>query len=115
MYFPYGETVTVLTAATATDPYSGEPVASWDLAPDEFEVPNVAVALGGTLEPVEAGRNAVDSDFDLFFPPDAVVSAQNRVVVRGLTCEVAGRPFLWSNPFTGWTPGLVVQCKVREG
>lgn len=113
--FPHGETVTVLTAAYDNDPYSDELVQSWEWSPVETPVPNVAVADGGSLEPVEADRNAVDSDFDLIFPPDAVVTAQNRVVVRGLTCDVAGRPFLWKNPFTGWTPGLVVKCKVREG
>lgn len=115
MYFPRGETVTIQTAGTVSDPYSGEPEASWNVPPIEVDVDNVAVALGGSLEPVEVGRNAVDSDFDLFLPADAVVTFDNRVVVRGLVCDVAGRPFLWSSPFSGWTPGLVVQCKVREG
>lgn len=113
--FPHGETVMVLTAATQADPYSGESVTSWELPPTSLAVDNVAVADGGSLEPTEADRNAVDSDFDLIFPADAVVTAQNRVVVRGLTCEVDGRPFLWRNPFTGWTPGLVVKCSIREG
>lgn len=113
--FPYGETVTVQSAAIETDPYSGEDSLVWDDFPAEEDVEGVAVADGGSLEPLTEARNPVDSDFDLFFPPDAVVTAQNRVVVRGLVCDVAGRPFLWRNPFTGWTPGLVVQAKIREG
>lgn len=111
----HGETVTVLTAGTLHDPYSDTDEPSWDIDPTGVDVDHVAVADGGSLEPTETARNAVDSDFDLIFPPDAVVTAQNRVVVRGLVCEVAGRPFLWSNPFTGWTPGLVVKAKIREG
>lgn len=113
--FAHGESVTVLSAGLDEDPYSGEFTPSWEWAPTETVVSGVAVALGGSLEPLEAGRSAVDSDFDLFFPPDAVVTSDNRVVVRGLECDVAGRPFLWRSPFTGWTPGLVVQVKIREG
>lgn len=113
--FAYGETVTVQTAGTATDPYSGDSEPSWDAEPTEVGVEHVGVADGGSLEPAEMARNEVDSDFDLIFPPDATVTAQNRVVVRGLVCDVVGRPFLWSSPFTGWTPGLVVKAKIREG
>lgn len=118
MNFPYGETVVVLTPGTIHDPYSDTDVPSWDegaTPPTETPIEDVAVADGGSLETAEVGRERVDSDFDLMFPPDAVVTAQNRVIVRGLTCDVAGRPFLWANPFTGWTPGLVVHAKIREG
>ena len=114
MDFAYGETVVVLTATQVTDPYSGGTVESWD-APTEAAVEGVAVADGGSLEPVQDARNSVESDFDLLFPPDETVTAQQRVVVRGLTCTVQGRPFLWRNPFTGWEPGLVVQAKIVEG
>lgn len=114
MTFPAGETVTIQTAGTTTDPYSGDPTEDWD-NPTTRTVNGVGVANGGTAEPVEIARNEVDSDFDLFFPADDPVTAQDRVVVRGLTCDVVGRPFRWSNPFTGWTPGLVVKVKVREG
>lgn len=113
--FPHGEQVTILTAGFEEDPYSGDMEQSWEWTPTETVVEGVGVADGGSLEPLEAGRNAVDSDFDLFFPADTVVTSDNRVVVRGLTCDVAGRPFLWRNPFTGWTPGLVVKVKIREG
>ena len=115
MDFPHGEPVTVLTAGFDDDPYSTDLTRSWEWTPSEVVVEGVAVAPGGSTEPLEVGRNAVDSDFDLFMPADAVVTHDNRVVVRGLTCDVVGRPFRWSSPFTGWTPGLVVQCKIREG
>lgn len=113
--FAFGETVTVLTAGSVFDPYSGESTPSWDESPTGVEVPGVGVAQGGSIESPEVARESVESDFDLIFPPDAVVAAANRVVVRGLVCEVAGRPFLWRNPFTGWTPGLVVRAKIKEG
>lgn len=113
--FAHGETVAILTATPVVDPYSNDPDGEdWD-NPTELEVPGVGVADGGSTDLTQAARDAVDSDFDLFFPADAVVTSAQRVVVRGLTCDVAARPFLWRNPFTGWTPGLVVKVKIREG
>lgn len=113
--FGYGETVTVQTAGPNPDAYSDTTTYDdWD-NPTNVDVEDVAVADGGSTEPLEVASDAVDSDFDLYFPADATVTAENRVVVRGLVCDVAGRPFLWRNPFTGWTPGLVVKVKIREG
>lgn len=113
--FAFGETVTVLTAAAVVNPYDNEPDGEDWGNPTELEVDHVGVSLGGSIEDNTNGADTVDSDFDLIFPPDAVVTAANRVTVRGLTCNVAGTPFLWANPFTGWTPGLVVKAKIREG
>ena len=109
-----GETVTVLTATPVLDPYSGETTGiSWD-TPTEVDVDDVLVGSGGSSEPLIDARNPVDSDFDLFFQtlePIPVTSA-NRVRVRGLDCDVAGRPFLWR---MGGVGGWVVKVKVREG
>lgn len=118
----HGETVQVLTAGTVTDPYSGEATSQWELgagqtwttAPSSVDVDNVLVGSGGSSEPLLDARTPVDSDFDLFFQtldPIPVTSA-NRVSVRGLACDVAGRPFLWRMSGVG---GWVVKVKVREG
>ncbi|NUR79980.1 MAG: hypothetical protein HOQ21_05990 [Dermatophilaceae bacterium] len=112
----YGESVVVRTAGTVTDPYSGQAVPSWDATPIERTVDNVLVADGGSTEPQQDARNSVDSDFDLIFQAGSVPpSAQDRVVVRGLVCEVAGRPFLWRWPGSGDDAGTVVKVKIREG
>ena len=111
-----GETVIVQTATTVADPYSGEQVPSWS-SPIERTVPNVLVADGGSVEPERDARDSVDSDFDLIFqqPIDSLPTAQERVVVRGLVCEVQGRPFLWRWPGSGDEAGMVVKVKIREG
>jgi hypothetical protein len=112
--FPYAEPVTVLTAGTVTDPYSGEPTGeNWDNATERAE--SCGVADGGSTEPLTDARDPVDSDFDLIFDHDPGITAANRVVVRGLTCYVVGRPFSWRSPFTGWEPGTVVRVSIREG
>lgn len=125
MTFPYGETVTIQTAGTVVDAYSGETVAAWDLdedqewatEPSSADVANVLVGSGGSTEPTEAARAAVDSDFDLIFQPPytTVPTAQSRVVVRGLVCEVDGKPFAWAWAATSGEAGLVVRASIREG
>lgn len=113
--FAHGETVTRLRAATVTDPYSTEATAEdWD-NPTSLDIDGCAVAVSGSSEPLENARNPVDSDFDVFMPAGTDVTATDRLRVRGLICNVAGRPFAWKSPYTGWAPGLVVQAKIREG
>ena len=109
-----GETVTVLSAGQRTDPYSGETVYDdWGNA-TSVDVDDVLVGSGGSSEPLIDARTPVDSDFDLFFQtlePIPVTSA-NRIRVRGLDCDVAGRPFLWRMSGVG---GWVLKVKIREG
>lgn len=115
MTFPHGETVTRRRAAVVTDPYSDHDTGlDWNSA-TEADIDGCGVALGGSVEPLLTAREAVDSDFDVFMPPNTDVIARDRLIIRGLECDVAGRPFDWMNPFTGWQPGLVVQAKIREG
>lgn len=117
MSFPHGETVTILTATPVLDPYSDEQVDEDWFDPTETSVVNVLVADGGSIEDTSNAANTVDSDFDLIFqtPLDVVPTAQSRVVVRGLTCNVAGRPFRWTWAASGGDAGLVVKVKIREG
>lgn len=113
MDLPYAEPVTVLSPGTVTDPYSGESNPDWSTPTEREE--RCAVAPGGSSEPTETARNAIDSDFDLIFGYDPGVTAADRIVVRGLTCEVDGHPFSFRSPFTGWEPGTLVRVKIREG
>ena len=112
-----GETVTVLTPGTVYDEYADENVPSWEVDPTETPVANVLVGNGGSTEPLEVARNEVDSDFDLIFQPPVTVTppAQDRIIVRGLTCDVVGRPFLWRWAGSGTDAGLVVRASIREG
>ena len=109
--FPHGETVVIVTAGTDADPYSGDTATTGS----EFEVSGVGVADGGSTEPLQDARNSVEADYDLYLPPDAEVARTSQIRVRGDLCDVVGKPFLWRSPFTGWTPGLVVQVKFASG
>lgn len=114
--FTHPEPVTILTAGTDENPFSGEPSESWEVALGATQrVDHCAVAPGGSLEPLMDGRTPVDSDFDLLFDHDPQATSTNRVIVRGLTCNIVGRPMWWRSPFSGWDAGWVVQAKIREG
>lgn len=115
MSFLNGETVTRQRGVPVTDPYSDEVTDLDWTTPAELPIDGCGVADGGSLEPVQDARNAVDSDFDVILPPGSDVTSKDRLVVRGLVCEVAGRPFDWLNPLTGWQPGMIAQAKIREG
>lgn len=125
MTFQFGESVTIQSPGTVTDAYSGDPIAAWDLPagqtwttePTETTIPNVLVGAGGSTEPTEVARAAVESDYDLIFQPPytTLPTAQDRVVVRGLVCTVDGRPFSWRWGASPGDAGTVVRCSIKEG
>ena len=96
------------------DPYSGEPAGSWDAA-TSVVVDGCGVEPRPSSEPVQDARNAVVSGYTLYLPAGTVVSAQNRVKVRGWTHDVLGEPAVWRSPITGWEPGVVVQTQRVQG
>lgn len=112
--FPNGETVTVLTAGTKTDPYSTEATEDW-ANPTSYDVTGVGVEPRPSGEPTEDARNRVTSGFTLYFPPSVAPTPQQRVVVREVTYNVLGEAAVWRSPLTGWTPGNIVQVERTEG
>lgn len=114
--FAHGETVTRLRAPEVPDRYSGTDATSrdWSAATSQ-DIAGWGVSQDATSEPLEVGRKAVLSDFTLYRQDPADVTAQDRLVIRGLTCEVVGRPFTWTSPLTGWQPGQVVKANIVEG
>lgn len=113
--FAHGETVTRVRAGRKTSRYNAEATdLDWSAA-GEVDIPGWLVAQDATSEPAEVGRAAIDADFTLYRSDPADITSLDRLVVRGLTCEVVGRPFEWVSGLTGWRPGQVVKCKVREG
>ena len=111
--FGFGETVEVLSSSSTTDAYNNT-VEDWT-TPTETPVEDVGVEPRPSTEDNRDARNAVTSGFTLYMPAGSVVTAKNRIRVRGDDYAVDGEPAEWRNPFTGWEPGLVVQTKRMEG
>ena len=103
-----GEVVTVLTAGTVSDPYSGEDVESWD-APTERDVTTIApLEPRPSDEPVQDARNAVTNGWTLYLPAGDPITEKNRVRVRGEVYPVRGTP-------SDWGVGVVAQAFKTEG
>lgn len=86
------ETVTVLTAGTSADPYSGEPAEDWS-TPSERDVTTVVpLEPRPSDEPVQDARNAVTSGWTLYLPPGDPITSRNRVRIRGRVYPVQGEP-----------------------
>ena len=128
--FPFGETVTFEALSTSATDAHGNPVESFV---DPVDVPGCGFDPGGTVETYTPGRDAVVSSPRLFIPSGVFVyeetnlfvldefgsrygvNARDRVTVRGIRYEVQGDPADWINPFTGWSPGGVVNLSRVAG
>lgn len=110
-----GETVIRLRATPVVDPYSTEATGLDWAASVELVLPRCAVDDSRTRETNDVNRNAVVTDFVVW--PDAQydVRSGDRLVIRGLTCEVVGRPSTPVNPFTGDAPGMEIHANIWEG
>lgn len=114
--FLNGETVTRLRATTTANPYSGESDGDPDWTnPDDLDIDGCGFDPGGSYETPDPRRDSITSQPTIYAPADADIAAADRVVARGVTYEVDGRPALWRNPLTGWQPGLVVRLRLFEG
>lgn len=113
--FTHGETVTRQRGAAVTDPYSGAATGLDWTTPNELDIEGCGFNPGSSSEPVQNARSAVITKPEVYAPTDADVLPGDRLVVRGDTYEVAGRPQRWVSPFTGWAPGLVIQLDLVEG
>lgn len=112
----YGETVTVLSRTqTGTDRY-GKPVYDW---PEPgTQVPGCKVAPLVSEEPADIARNPVSIGFSVYMPPGVPVTPYDRVIVRGIVCEVIGEPGDWRSPYVPSLlagKGVVVNVKRWEG
>lgn len=103
-----GETVTIVSAGTATDPYSGEQVADWSTATTRDVLTIAPPEPRPSEEPVGDARNAVVSGWTLYLPAGSGVTAYDRVRVRGEEFPVQGQP-------AAWPKGDVVQAFREQG
>lgn len=113
--FPHGETITRLRGTAETDPYSNEATGIDWSTPSSLTIPGCGFNPGQSAEPLQAGRNAITTQPEVYAPAGSDVLAGDRITVRGKTYEVDGEPGVWKNPFSGWEPGMVVALKLTTG
>lgn len=104
MDFPYGETVVLHTrSVTGQDALGNDTLTAVDVT-----VTGCGFDPGGSTENVQ-GQDLVTSQPTLYVPAETGVGVVDAVTVRGVRYEVDGQPASYTNPFTGWTPPLVVR------
>jgi head-tail adaptor len=115
MSLPHGETVTRLRAAAILDPYSGEATdLDWS-DPDELAITGVGVEPVGVSETTQDGSEQLTIDARLYVPYQADILPIDRLVVRDEQFTVEGARLDWRNPYSGDTPGSVLEIRRVAG
>src|SRR5690554_5465643 len=70
---------------------------------------------GGSVEPVEVGREPVITSPKLYFTVRPDITAADRVRVRGDEFTVTGKPADWRSPWGSDVGGLVVELERVSG
>lgn len=115
MRHPFGEEVSRLRATPVLDPYSQEVTGlDWSEVV-ELVIPRCAIDDSKTREILDTNRNAVVTDFVVYPDDQYDIQSGDRLVVRGMVCEIVGRPSTPINPFNGDAPGMEIAANIWEG
>lgn len=112
MDFPHGIMVTLVSTTTTSDDLgnSTEETVTYEWGPCAV-APRLAVeSVDPRVPPVVVGKTVMGPPLDVD-PADLTIDSDDTLVIAGETYQVDGLPAEWTNPFTGWNPGLEVQAK----
>lgn len=105
-----GETITIKRrSATSTDEH-GNPVHSFTTV----TVRDALIAIGGTSEPVDPARDAIDATLTLYLPQGTQILSGDRFTIRGTEWVKDGFAQEWVSPFP-MEVGVVVPVRRRVG
>jgi hypothetical protein len=118
MGVPFGETVTLIRRTkTGEDDYGNDIYSATDVT-----VPGVVWAPAGSRGGVPASiehtgaADMVTTNAQAYLPPGTTVTSVDRIRrENGDLYEVSGEPSLYRNPFTGTSPGPIVEVKRVTG
>lgn len=111
MFIRGGETITIKRRSkTATDDY-GNPTYSTTT----IVVKDALIAVGGTSEPVDPARDAVDASLTVYLPNGTQVQEGDKFIVRGTEWQRDGSAQEWVSPFPMSDAGVVVPLRRRRG
>lgn len=112
MTLPFGETALLQRFSAGTADAHGN---STDTYAADVAIPGCAFDPGGTADLADTSRRGVETKPTLYAPAGTVVGSQDRIIVRGLTYEVAGDAADWRSPFTNWHAGVVIPLRRVSG
>lgn len=81
---------------------------------EEILVRNVLIGWGGSQEPQEVARDAIDASLTLYLPPQTQVLDGDIFEIRETMWEKDGDPQEW-DAVNGFEVGVVVKVRRRRG
>jgi hypothetical protein len=106
-----GETIIVKRRSKAArDDYGNSTYTSTNIT-----IKGVLVALQGGSEPVDAERDAVDSQITLYIPNGTPIQDGDVFIIRNTSWVKNGMVQNWVSPFAGLEGGVVVPVRKRDG
>lgn len=115
MDFPHGVTLTIRTGSTSAKDIYGDSTAT---TPTDTAWGPCAIAPRTSTERVDEKSPAVVTGLTIYGPQPGPASGAQLVIASGAyagTWEVDGIPGEWTNPFTGWAPGVEVAVRRASG
>lgn len=76
-------------------------------------VSDCMIGFGGSNEPVDPARDAIDQALTIYMPNGTVVEPGDKFLIRGIEFVKDGNPQEWIAPFD-FNVGVVVQVRKRN-
>lgn len=106
-----GETITIKRRSEAGVDDFGNPT----YTTTTITVKQALIAFGGSAEPVDAEREAIDARITVYLPAGTVVEEGDVFIIRSVSWVKDGTLQSWTNPFTSFDSGVVIQLRKRNG
>lgn len=106
-----GETITIRRrSAAATDEYGNKTYTTTTIT-----VKDALVAIGGSSEPIDVSRDAVDATVTVYLPNGTTVQDGDVFIIRNSQWVKDGAGLEWVSPFDNFEAGVVVPLRKRNG
>lgn len=106
-----GETITIKRRSAASRDAHGNPT----YTQTTVIVKDALIAVGGTSEPIDPTRDAVDATVTLYLPNGTQIEEGDRFIIRGSEWIKDGSPVEWISPFPAPDAGIVIPLRRRRG
>ncbi len=106
-----GETITIKRrSAVAVDDYGNNTYSTVTIT-----IKDALIGVGGTSEPVDVARDAVDATVTAYLPNGTKIEEGDVFIIGGSQWVKDGSAQEWVTPFTGLEVGVVVPLRRRRG
>lgn len=106
-----GETITVRRRSKASTDDYGNPTYTITT----ITIKDALIAIGGTSEPIDAERDAVDAKLQVYIPNGTPIEDGDTFVIRNTNWVKDGAPQEWVSPFGGLDGGTIIPVRRMNG